>query len=179
MKAPSRTRSAKARLAQALLATTLLCAAPTLSMAQATQSDEPGIEGRVVGNAIFDTMDLTDRGAVHMGEIEDFRSRVFLGMDSDASRRVTYEEFAMWDPGFAQIAADLGRSGAYTTASKIIFAFWDRDANGDLDEAEMRLAMTSDFRRADLDDDGLLTRAEFIQGFPIMVAMRAAIRPDL
>lgn len=143
------------------------------------QSDEPGIEGRVIGNAIFDTMDLAGRDAIHMGEVEDFRAAVFLGMDSDENQRVTYHEFSMWDPGFAQVAAELGRSEAYTTASKIIFAFWDRDADGELDNAEMRLAMTSDFRRADLDDDGLLSRDEFIQGFPIMVAMRAAIRPDL
>jgi len=39
--------------------------------------------------------------------------------------------------------------------------------------------MSHDFRRADLDGDALLTQAEFIGGFPIMVAMRAAIRPDL
>ncbi|GAB5509067.1 MAG: hypothetical protein Rhims3KO_04680 [Hyphomicrobiales bacterium] len=163
-------------LSHALVAACLLALIPAAAQAQ---SAEPGIEGRVVGNAIFDTMDLAGRGAVHMGEIEDFRATVFLGMDSNEDFRVTYEEFSMWDPGFSQVAAELGRSEAYATASKIIFAFWDRDADGELDNAEMRLAMTSDFRRADLDDDGLLSREEFIQGFPIMVAMRAAIRPDL
>lgn len=162
--------------ASALIATCLAVLIPVHAHAQ---SNEPGIEGRVIGNAIFDTMDLAGRDAVHMGEIEAFRATVFVGMDGDENRRVTYEEFALWDPGFAQVAAELGRSEAYATASKIIFAFWDRDADGELDNAEMRLAMTSDFRRADLDDDGLLSRDEFIQGFPIMVAMRAAIRPDL
>lgn len=162
------------RLAATVFASLLLPLMP----AQA-QSQEQGIEGREIGNAIFDTMDLAGRDSVHMGEIEDFRATVFLGMDGDENQRVTYEEFSLWDPSFAQVAAELGRSEAYTTASKIIFAFWDRDADGELDNAEMRLAMTSDFRRADLNDDGLLSREEFIQGFPIMVAMRAAIRPDL
>lgn len=162
--------------AKVVVASCLLALAPAQALAQ---SDEPGAQGRVVGNAIFDTMDGAGRGAVHMGEIEEFRASVFLGMDGDENRRVSYEEFALWDPGFAQVAAELGRSEAYSTASKIIFAFWDRNGDGDLNDAEMRLAMTSDFRRADLDDDGLLTREEFIQGFPIMVAMRAAIRPDL
>jgi hypothetical protein len=39
--------------------------------------------------------------------------------------------------------------------------------------------MSHDFRRADLDDDARLTLDEFISGFPIIVAMRAAIQPDL
>lgn len=39
--------------------------------------------------------------------------------------------------------------------------------------------MNADFRRADLDDDGVLLQQEFIQGFAVIVAMRAAIRPDL
>ena len=44
---------------------------------------------------------------------------------------------------------------------------------------EMRLAMIADLKRADQNDDAVLTKEEFIAGFPIIVAMRAAIRPDL
>lgn len=140
---------------------------------------EPGAEGRHIAETIFSSMDPAGRGTINMGDIETFRDSAFAGMDYDGDAQVTYSEFSGWDPGFARVAADLGRAEAYTTASKIIFAFWDRDGDGALTQREMRTAMSADFRRADLDDDALLTKAEFIGGFPIMVAMRAAIRPDL
>jgi len=147
--------------------------------AQAQDANDLGIEGRFVGETIFESMDAGGHERVHMGDIERFRSSVFAGMDYDEDKKVTYGEFASWDPGFLFVAEEVGRTDAYTTASKIVFAFWDRDGDGEITEREMRLAMTSDFRRADLDDDAMLSKAEFINGFPIMVAMRAAIRPDL
>lgn len=153
--------------------------AATLAVVGLCAQAEPGAEGRAVAETIFASMDTPNRGTINMGDIEGFRDSAFAGMDYNDDRKVTYAEFSAWDPGFARIAAELGRAEAYTTASKIIFAFWDRDGDGDLTEREMRTAMAADFRRADLDDDALLTRAEFIGGFPIMVAMRAAIRPDL
>lgn len=138
-----------------------------------------GIEGRYIGETIFEGMASGPDGTVHAGDLEAFRGSAFAGMDSDQNGRVTYREFASWDPGFARVAEDVGRMDAYTTASKIVFAFWDRDGDAELTEREMRIAMAADFRRADLDGDALLTKDEFIGGFPIMVAMRAAIRPDL
>lgn len=152
------------------------CAALIILTPAKAQTIEPG---RALAETLFATMDQTGRGAIHAGDLEDFRDSVFAGMDSDQSRGVTYREFADWDPGFRQIATNAGRESEYATASRVVFAFWDRDGDGSMSEPEMRTAMSADFRRADLDDDGLLTEAEFIQGFPIMVAMRAAIRPDL
>lgn len=154
-----------------------IAAMPVVVHGQA--ANDLGIEGRNLGETLFDSMDTSEDGKIHMGDLEQFRDSVFAGMDYDDNKKVTYEEFASWDPGFVFVAEDVGRKDAYTTASKIVFAFWDRDGDGDLTEREMRFAMSSDFRRADLDDDALLTREEFINGFPIMVAMRAAIRPDL
>ena len=155
----------------------LACALALPPTAILAQSD--GTEGRTVAETIFASIDTAGRGMAHMGDIEQFRTSVFAGMDRDDNGKVPYAEFAEWDPGFAYVATEAGRSDAYTTASKIVFAFWDRNGDGDLTDSEMRFAMTADFRRADLDDDGLLTRDEFIGGFPIIVAMRAAIRPDL
>lgn len=71
---------------------------------------------------------------------------------------------------------ELGREEPYVTASKIVFAFWDGDGDGGLTAREFRTSISHDFRRAELDDDARLTRDEFISGFPIIVAMRAAIR---
>ena len=142
-------------------------------------AEQAGSEGRKVGEAIFATMDPNARGWIHQGDLEAFRASVFVGMDGDNNGKVTYAEFSAWDPGFAYVAEQTGRADAYTTASKIVFAFWDRNGDGEMTESEMRHAMTADFRRADLDDDGVLSQTEFLQGFPIMLAMRAALRPDL
>jgi hypothetical protein len=58
-------------------------------------------------------------------------------MDADDGNKITYAEFAAWDPSIAQVTEGLGRNDAF------------------------------------------LTPEECIQGLPIMVAMRAGIRPDL
>lgn len=155
----------------------LIAMMPVIAHSQDT--NDLGIEGRYVGETIFEGMDASGNGTIHLGDVEQFRESVFAGMDYDSDNKVTYEEFALWDPGFVFVAEEVGRQDAYTTASKIVFAFWDRNGNGELTQPEMRFAMSADFRRADLDDDALLTEEEFIGGFPIMVAMRAAIRPDL
>lgn len=159
----------------------LAAAAITFAIAPAHAQDQTdlGIEGRYVGETLFTSIDLSGTGHVHMGDLETFRASVFAGMDYDDNGSVTYEEFSAWDPGFADVADKIGRKDAFTTATRIVFAFWDRNGDKALSTREMRLAMSADFRRADIDDDALLSKAEFINGFPIMVAMRAAIRPDL
>lgn len=165
--------------AEALGALALATFVSFAALAQDTATTDLGIEGRKVAETVFVTMDTAGRGAIHSGDLEQFRASVFDGMDTDENGRVTYVEFTGWDPGFAYVAAEAGHGDAYTTASKIVFAFWDRNGDREITDPEMRFAMTADFRRADLDDDGLMTQAEFMQGFPIIVAMRAAIRPDL
>jgi Ca2+-binding EF-hand superfamily protein len=143
----------------------------------ALAADKPA--GRLAAEMTFASIDTTDKGYIHQGDLEGFRSSVFAGMDYDDTGRVSYPEFAAWDPGFSSIAAEEGKSDAYVTASKIVFAFWDRNGDGEINDPEMRFAMNADFRRADLNDDGVLSQQEFIQGFAVIVAMRAAIRPDL
>lgn len=143
----------------------------------ANAADKPA--GRLAAEMTFGSIDTANKGHIHQGDLEAFRSSVFAGMDFDDTGRVSYPEFAAWDPGFSSIAAEEGKSKAYVTASKIVFAFWDRNGDGEINDPEMRFAMNADFRRADLNDDGVLSQQEFIQGFAVIVAMRAAIRPDL
>lgn len=150
----------------------------TCAFAQAvTEADKPA--GRLTAELTFSSIDTAEKGFIHQGDLEEFRSVVFSSMDYDDSSKLTYQEFSAWDPGFSSIAEEEGKSEAYTTATKIVFAFWDRNGDGEITEAEMRFAMNADFRRADLDDNGVLSQTEFIQGFAVIVAMRAAIRPDL
>ncbi|MEH6724728.1 MAG: hypothetical protein V7703_01130 [Hyphomicrobiales bacterium] len=152
---------------------TMICGLTPLAHA----ADKPA--GRLTTEMTFGSIDTANKGYIHQGDLEVFRSSVFAGMDHDETGQVTYPEFAAWDPGFSVIAEAEGKSEAYVTATKIVFAFWDRNGDGEINDPEMRFAMNADFRRADLNDDGVLSQQEFIQGFAVIVAMRAAIRPDL
>ena len=77
--------------------------------------------GAIANKANFCTMGAVSDW-INMGDLEVFRDAVFAGMDYDKDGRVTYGEFADWDPGFRVVADALGRGDAYTTASKIVFA---------------------------------------------------------
>ena len=142
-------------------------------------ADSQKTDGQVTSELTFSSIDRHSNGYIHQGDLEAYRSDVFVSMDYDDNKRVTYDEFAAWNPGFSALAEERGKSDAYVTATKIVFAFWDRDGDGEITESEMRHAMIADFRRADIDDNAVLTEDEFLRGFTIIVAMKAAIRPDL
>lgn len=153
-----------------------------LALAVLTMSslaDQTKTEGRETAELTFASIDRSQTGFIHQGDLEAFRSDVFASMDADENGKLTYAEFSAWDPGFSAIAARENKADAFITATKIIFSIWDRNADGHITEAEMRFAMTSDFRRADVNDDAILSEDEFLNNFAIIVAMRAAIRPDL
>jgi len=135
--------------------------------------------GREVAEQTFAAIDEQGRGYIHMGDMERFRAGMFAGMDYDNDLKVTFEEFSAWDTGFGEVAEAEGRPEAFITATKIVFSFWDRNADFVLTDGEMRFSVNADFQRADIDGDGLLSREEFLQSFGIIVAMRAAIRPDI
>lgn len=155
-----------------------LAASLIMLIASAAAAEEK-TEGRLTAELTFGSIDLQGDGYVDQGEMERFRSDVFISMDTSDDGKVVYGEFKDWDPGFSAIAAAENKLDAYVTATKILFSFWDRDGDGEMSQAEMRFAVIADFRRADLNDDALLTEAEFLRGFSAIVAMRAAIRPDL
>lgn len=148
--------------------------------ALATESKtEAKTEGRQIAELTFSAIDANQNGFIHQGDLEVFRSDVFNSMDQDENARISYSEFSAWDPGFSALAAEANKGDAYTTALKIVFSVWDRNGDDTITEAEMRFAMGADFRRADVNDDSLLSEEEFLKNFTIIVAMRAAIRPDL
>ncbi|MFV0643717.1 MAG: EF-hand domain-containing protein [Sphingomonadaceae bacterium] len=134
-------------------------------------------EGRRLADLTFDTFDLSGRGYVDMGQMLEVQDLFFVSMDRDENDRVSLDEFLSWDYGFSNIAADTDREAAYRTALKVVHSFWDRNGDGEVSRRESRRAVFADFRRADVDDDGLLSREEFVGGFSVMVALRAALGP--
>ena len=55
----------------------------------------------------------------------------------------------------------------------------DTNGDGEISKTEHRQSMSFDFQRADVDGDAVLTKAEFLGGLPVMVALRSAIDPNL
>lgn len=136
-------------------------------------------EGRRLAELAFASVDSADRGFIDMGEFTNFGTDVFVSMDSDDSGKISLEEYLAWDYGMASVAEDRDRVDAYETALRIVFAFRDRNGNGEISKTEHRQSMNFDFQRADLNGDAILTEREFLDGFPVMVALRAALDLDL
>lgn len=146
-------------------------AVPTLSIAQEA-------EGRRLAELGFSSLDTQDRGYIDQGEYLSFGSDVFFSMDYDENGSLTLGEFLDWDYGMLPLAQDRGREDAYFTALRVVFAFWDRNGDGAISRTEHRKSLNADFLRADTDSDATLTRDEFLSGFSVMIALRAAINPE-
>ena len=149
----------------------LLLALPTVSFAQSDASTP----GRALAELIYGSIEDNPEGAADMGEFIKFGQDIFVSMDWDDSGAIDLKEFTEWDFGFNVIAEEQARERAYETAQKVLFAFWDHDGNQEISRREYHKSMVWDFRRADMDDDALLTRDEFLNGYVINVAYRAAL----
>ena len=158
---------------------TLVIAGIGATLAGAALAQDQKTEGRLTSELTFQSIDTQSKGYIHQGDLEEFRESVFAGMDLNDDHAVTFQEFITWDPGFSNLAETKKKTDAYQVALRVVFAFWDRDGNDKITTSEMRHAMNADFRRADLNDDAILSENEFLNGFTIIVAVKAAFRPDL
>ncbi|WP_136442243.1 signal transduction protein [Pacificoceanicola onchidii] len=149
----------------------LLLALPVSAIAQS----EAPTPGRQLAEVIFGSIEDNPEGAADMGEFVKFGQEIFVSMDYDEDGSVDLGEFTDWDFGFNFIAEDEAQERAYETAQKTLFAIWDHDGNGEIGRQEYHKSMMWDFRRADTDDNALLTRDEFLSGYVVNLAYRAAI----
>lgn len=109
-------------------------------------------EGRRLAELAFSSLDSANRGYIDQGEYSNFGSDVFVSMDFDDSGKLSLSEFLGWDFGMRLAAEEAGREAAYETALRVVFAFWDRDGDGEITPREHRLSLNADFQRADTDD---------------------------
>lgn len=150
-------------------ATSLLIATSVLAQSDTTTP------GKELAELIFGSIEGNPDGLADMGEFISFGNDIFDSMDADDDASITPEEFKEWDFGFNSIAEDGGHQRAYGTAQKILFAFWDRDGDGRISPSEYHKAMVADFRRADIDDNAFLSKEEFLNGYVVIRAYRAAL----
>ncbi|MCK8464587.1 signal transduction protein [Aliiroseovarius sp. S1339] len=145
-------------------------AAPVGAIAQSS-------EGGDLAKLAFQSVDTAERGYIDQGEFSNFGGDVFVSMDNDQNNKLSLGEFLSWGFGLEQVAEDAGRAEAFETAMRVVFAFWDRDGDNEITRTEHRQSLMSDFRRADANNDAVLTEEEFLLGFSVNVAARAAINP--
>ena len=134
-------------------------------------------DGRRLAELAFTHVAGSDRGWVDQGGFLETGGHVFAAMDYDGDLKLTLGEFLFFDAGMRDLAEKADRLDAHETAMRVVFAFWDRDGNGLVSRSEHRRSLNSDFQRADINDDARLELEEFINGFTIMIALRAAINP--
>ena len=146
-----------------------------LSLALAIPGGAFAQEGKELAELVFEGIDSAGRGYIDMGEFTNFGGDVFHSMDYDDSGKVSLDEFLNWSAGASVIAEEKDRELAYDTAMRVVFAFWDRNGNGELTRTEHRQSLVTDFRRADLDNNMTIDKDEYLNGFSVNIAQRAAI----
>ncbi len=124
----------------------------------------------------FAAVDAENRGSVNIGAIEAFRKLVFASMDTNDDKKVTVEEYLDWGFGAGLIAERLGKKDLFVAAKKVVFYYRDSNADGVLSEGEHRNSIIRDFRRADRNGDGLLSKQEFTDHFSEIAAIKAALK---
>ena len=135
-------------------------------------------EGQRLAELTFESTDVNERGFVDIGDMVEMRTLIFVSMDWNEDDKLSVEEFLGWDYGFINIAESRGKEEARETALRVVHSFWDLNADGVVTQAEHRKATLIDFRRADLNDDAILTKDEFVSAYSVLVALRAALDPN-
>lgn len=154
------------------LALTAMLAIPVPSFAEEN-------EGRRLAELAFSNVAGSEYRKIDMGEFSNFGNDVFVSMDSDENKKLSLEEFMGWGFGMSNVAEERDRVEAYEAALRILFAIRDRNGNGEISMVENRKSINLDFQRADLDGDALITQDEFLKGYMVMIAFRAALNTNL
>lgn len=136
-------------------------------------------EGFSVAKMTFESIDADGDGQVTSEDMGTFAESIFLGMDYDKNSKVTFDEFSDWDIGFGIAAENEGGPQAFTIANRILFGFWDVNADGEMTPEEFSKAGAMDFQRADVNGDMLVDEREYLLGYSVNIVMRGAIRPDI
>ena len=131
--------------------------------------------GEELAKLVFGSIEDNEGGLADMGEFTSFGHEIFVSMDGNDDTKITFTEFTEWDFGFNFIAEDEGQQHAFETAQKILFAFWDEDGDGEISKSEYHKAMIADFQRADINGDAFLSEEEFLSGYIVNRAYRAAV----
>ena len=148
----------------------LLASVAWLGIGQAAAEDL-----RDVDALTFRSFDLNNDGKISRREHIRFSDLASLSMDANNDETLSIEEFLMWGIGYAHFGIQAGKTAAVEEAKRQVYGSCDLNKDGKLHGDEFSVCSLYDFYRADLDRDGALNQAEFIQEFRIIVALRAPL----
>ena len=122
--------------------------------------------------ASFAVFDANSDGAADVAEVIAGAKSVFTALDADSSGAADQGEFQLFSMGLATLAETNSQKAAYQVQRLAIFARWDANADGQLAEQEVTLALVSElFTAAEASVSGeQYGRAAFITD------MQAALR---
>ncbi len=127
---------------------------------------------------VFYSREANKHGMNDMGDFTNIGKEIFASMDTGNKEILIFDELASWDFGLNAIAEEAGKQDQYRVAQRILFAMWDRDADGEIGRSEYNRSVVDDFRRADLNNNVFLTEEEFMTAYIVIHAYRPAIRGD-
>ncbi|QPH54812.1 EF-hand domain-containing protein [Pontivivens ytuae] len=131
--------------------------------------------GRAMGENFAQRIDADTDGIIGEGELLSFGEGVFASIDTDGDGTVSLAEMRDWRYGMADLAEFRERTQAYETSIAVLFDMFDRNNDGSVSVAEHEHALRMSSRYADLDEDGVLSWDEYLEGFIFNIAMRNAL----
>ena len=135
-------------------------------------------EGRRLASLGFASSDANEDGQLTMIEMLEYAELARVSMDADDNGTIDRAEFMGWDFGFSQLAEETGNVQGFETAQKFVFDFWDRNDDQVITAQEQSASMMANMMYAALDGSATLSEQEFLSGFFINIAYRAALKPE-
>lgn len=121
-----------------------------LTLALALAAGPSPAQDRLAGDisaaliASFQVFDINGDGKADAPEIFAGAKSVFAALDADGSGAADAGEFQVFSMGLATLAETKSQKAAYQIQRAAIFKRWDANADGQLSEAEVSLALANE-----------------------------------
>ncbi len=139
---------------------------PALAHAQET--------GKELSQITFTGADQNNDGVLSFEEVAKTGANIFVSMDTNDDRSVSQAEFNEWDWGYFYLAEKKGETERYSAVKRILFALRDLNSDKRIDQSEMRIGSFTDFSRADLNHDRILSELEFLNAWTPILVLKSA-----
>ncbi|MEO0329788.1 MAG: hypothetical protein AAF217_14465 [Pseudomonadota bacterium] len=143
----------------------------TISVAKDSMAQDTANELSAV---TFSSTDTNEDKELSLSELTEMAMNIAISMDSDDDLIINKSEFMEWDFGFHYLAEEKGDGDRYAAVKRVMFAVQDLDSGGSINPRELRINTYWSFLRADLNNDRVLSEAEYLKAWMPILMMKAA-----